>query len=852
MEAIEKILKLIDQEKRNFIFYFDDDGSFKEELPAIEQAGVRLIEVGQNFIELKYRLEFELHDQPVFLYHPHKKPSPAELKKYPLLDLLMANMELRLDDASEFLSEYRLQEDHLPLVKRYIKHLKVKSNLKKLAGILDRVHFTEENLKWGLISIALEFNTLADRNQCVAKWLSLATDDAAFNKANKFIKSHDLDSNLLGWINHLTEVNGRSLNRELAEVCACKIKYNMLTLFIDRPHMDDNYSKLKMDRPGDLNRLQAFFNEWSANPQLKKHIEPVFETLGRDVKSATVLRIYGASQEYGYHPSEMVVSMIKELYRHVEKNPLKVQEDCQKWLSSAALSDDQRLQVSFVFHASAMLAMLESYSSFRFNKAEDYIREYTTGLYKIDLHFRKAVLAYEQSSGQLFEFDDAAGSLFSHLNQRYDDYLKGLNVEWQQLLDELNFDYNRLPVGKQYDFYRDNLQDFEYKIVVVISDAFRYELGVELYQELVADNKNLVTIEPVIASVPSYTNLGMANLLPHDKITVEKGETDLVFKINDIPTTSHRRRDILQATVTNSETITFTNVMKLNQEDGRKFFSDNRIVYVYHDWIDAIGDKRKTEYQTFEATAKAQEDIIRLTKKLFGFNVYHVLVTADHGFLFNHTTLKETAREDMPKPFGYQLQQTRFVISDDFEGKVNGYTLSLCNTTNIKTDLKVVIPRAVNRYHKQGNIGLQFTHGGASLQELLTPVIKIHRKKKEFGQSVSFKRIDENKKITSGSIKITLLQDQPVSNEHKSREIILGLYSDTGALFSGEITVTLNSTSQSPKERIFEPILSLNSTGSRANFCYLKAFDKNDKQRLNPIGINDLLQISSLMEKDEF
>jgi len=852
MEISEKIQKLIDQQKRNIVFYFDDDGSFKEELPAIEQAGIKVIEVTQNFIELKYRLEFELQHQPVFLYHPYSKPSARELTKYPLLDLLKANVELRLDDASDFLAEYRLQEHHFPLVKRYIKHLKVKAIQKKLAGILDRVNFTEENLKWGLISIALDFNSPADRNLCVAKWLSLATDESSFNKANKFIQAHDLESNLLGWINHLTEVNRKMLSRELAEVCACRIKYNMLTLFIDRPKADDNYGKLKMDRPSDLNRLQAFFNEWTANPQLKRYIEPVFETLGRDVKSSTILRIYGASQEYGYHPSEMIIRMIKELYGQMDSSPLKVQDDCQKWLNSAALADDQRLQITYVFHTAGMLAMLASYSSFRFNKAEDFIREYTTALYKIDLHFRKAVLAYEKSSGQLFEFDDAADNLFALLNLRYDDFLKRLNVEWQQLLNELSFDYNKLPIGKQYNFYRDNLQDFEYKIVVVISDAYRYELGAELYEELVADNKNLVSIEPLLASIPSYTNLGMTNLLPRDKITLEAGEADLTFKINEIPTTSNRRRDILKLTVTNSETINFTDVMKMNQEDGRKFFSDNRIVYIYHDWIDAIGDKRKTEYQTFEATAKAQDDILRLTKKLFAFNVYHVLVTADHGFLFNHTPLLETARENMPKTTGYQLQQTRFVISEGFEGKVDGYKMNLSDTTNIVTDLKVVIPRAVNRYHKQGNIGLQFTHGGASLQELVVPMIKIHRKKKEFGQSVAFRRIDENKKITSGSVKITLLQDQPVSNEYKSREINLGLYSDTGELYSGEVAVVLNSTSQSPKDRIFEVILSLNSRGSKANFCYLKAYDKNDKQKLNPIVINDLLQISSLMEKDEF
>lgn len=56
---IEKIQKILSQQKGNIIFYFDEDGSFKEELKAIEGAGIKVVEVSNNYFELKYRLEFE-------------------------------------------------------------------------------------------------------------------------------------------------------------------------------------------------------------------------------------------------------------------------------------------------------------------------------------------------------------------------------------------------------------------------------------------------------------------------------------------------------------------------------------------------------------------------------------------------------------------------------------------------------------------------------------------------------------------------------------------------------------------------------------------------------------------------
>ena len=138
------------------------------------------------------------------------------------------------------------------------------------------------------------------------------------------------------------------------------------------------------------------------------------------------------------------------------------------------------------------------------------------------------------------------------------------------------------------------------------------------------------------------------------------------------------------------------------------------------------------------------------------------------------------------------------------------------------------------------------------MQEVLTPLVKYYKHKKETHQIVSFKRIDQTDRIASGSLKLALIQDQPVSNEFRSTELIFGIYSDTGELLTNEEELHLNATSENPKERYYEATLSLNTKGSNASFGYLKAFYKTDKARLNPVGVNDLIKISSLMEKDEF
>ncbi|SDE69912.1 PglZ domain-containing protein [Sporomusa acidovorans] len=52
-------------------------------------------------------------------------------------------------------------------------------------------------------------------------------------------------------------------------------------------------------------------------------------------------------------------------------------------------------------------------------------------------------------------------------------------------------------------------------MIVIISDAFRYETGRYLYQKLQEDAQCTATLDAMMGVLPSYTRLGMAALLPH-------------------------------------------------------------------------------------------------------------------------------------------------------------------------------------------------------------------------------------------------------------------------------------------------------------------------------------------------
>jgi uncharacterized protein (TIGR02687 family) len=846
----DKVIQTLTESDKKILFYFDADGSKKEELAAIEEAGIKVIEVTQNYFELKYKLEMEWNAEKVLLYHPFAKPEGKKIKKYPLLDLRAANKELKLDEVSEFMAEYKLQEYHTNVVNKYFKLLKTKTNQKKLARILDPENFNDDNIKRGLISIILDFNSVEDRFNCMNKWISLSMEDSKFHKTNATLNELELDTVLITWFNNLLDSKEEDLSMESATNWITKLKYNIIVANVTKIKATDTYTSLKIKRAADSYKLLKFFEEWQKNQATNKYIDQIFATLGNKINASAILNWYGSATEYGYYSEEMLDAILKMLYSEVSTNALKTKEECIRWRKEEAISEYIKNQINFLYHAAAMYAILESYKSFRFNTAEAYINEYTTELHKVDYNYRKAVIAFDNVRDQLEEFEKTALPVFDNLNNKYDRFLIEFNSEWQKLLAENNFNFHKINCNKQFNFYEDNLKEVDYKMAVIISDAFRYELGFELYNDLLADSKNNLTIQPCLASIPSYTNLGMSNLLPHNGITVEKGEQDLVYKINGIPTNSQYRQNILQEAVPESVTIDYAEIIKFDRDTGRKFFIKNKLVYIYHDWIDAIGDKKRTEHETLEETSKAVDQIKRLIQKIYGWNILHVLVTSDHGFLFNYNELKENDREALPKGKGYSKDNSRFVISEDFEGKPDGYVLDMKNTTNIDTDLKIAIPRAINRFRKQGNIGVQFVHGGASIQELITPVIKYYKQKKETTETVTFRRIDNVNKIATGTIKVTLLQNEPVSNDLKSLDCNIGLYNDKGELLSNEMELSCNATSNNPKERVFEIILTLNTMGSKATFCYLRAFDAKDKNKLNPIVLNDLITISTLMEMD--
>lgn len=325
------------------------------------------------------------------------------------------------------------------------------------------------------------------------------------------------------------------------------------------------------------------------------------------------------------------------------------------------------------------------------------------------------------------------------------------------------------------------------RTVVIISDALRYEVGYEISQKLRKEaNVKEIKIEAMLTDLPSRTFLGMANLLPCKK----ERDIDLVSAkvlIDGIDSQGTENREkILKASCEESSAISFDNFYKMNRVKQEEFIKGKKVIYIYHDSIDAIGDKGKTENNTFNACKDAVENIVSLSKLLSSLGVVNIYITSDHGFLYEKKEVEEYNKLEL-KNTKYKSIGKRYAIYEKEVEEKGCVTLKL-------DSLYGVFPEKNQRIKASGS-GLQFVHGGASPQEMIIPLINYKSGANSKKISKVQVRIRESvAKITSNLTKFSIYQIEAVSIKDKfiERDVSVALY-DGDVRVSDKKKLKLNS-----------------------------------------------------------
>jgi|GEM_PF-223866 len=160
-------------------------------------------------------------------------------------------------------------------------------------------------------------------------------------------------------------------------------------------------------------------------------------------------------------------------------------------------------------------------------------------------------------------------------------------------------------------------------------------------------------IEALLRRVYNFS--GSSNLVVYKDIIFDMSRDEVKFQDNIIELTKNEskiltvllenREKILKLSCEESSAISYDNFNKMNRGKQEEYIKGKKVIYIYHDSIDAIGDKGKTESNTFNACKDAVEDIVGLSKLLSSLGVVNVYITSDHGFLYEKKEVEETKKK---------------------------------------------------------------------------------------------------------------------------------------------------------------------------------------------------------------
>lgn len=834
-------------EKLKVLFVFDPMDAIASELRSLSwQDGFRFVEFDNAWFKAKCALENEWKEDKVVLVFKQASPlgSTASMLKFPLLDILCANMEYKSDDYAAFMQQHPVPQNCHEFIRKHIDELQLEKFNRILKPYYDTESFNKDIACRGLLSGYLGENLLLDWDTIIIKMFTLSTPSEE-KKKYSFYRSIErsidiytvLQSKLESYFSVTYNQNSEEKLKEIAE----SLKYNAITQTL-AIHANDNYKQYKINDSFVLDRINKLLDKAVHQPKAKSEaFFEAFDTLATGIKVEEIIKTYGVDANYFYIPGELCWEILQTLFvKQLTENPEATYDKLRELFLKQENNEAVQCAINYGIEVANYYSKANSMGSLKLNTPDEYVQKYISEAHLLDMFYRKSLESYHQLSENT-PIIDSIEKVKTQLDRDYAQLCHMLNLEWLTCLQEKGDGFNNVNLPKQQDFYEQE-KNSQTKQVVIISDALRYEVAVELKQQL-GKEKHIATIDAALAMLPTETKFCKPALLPHHSIWLYQNGDEMDLAIDDkILNTLEKRSAHVSLFQEGAVCVDYVSVVNGTQEVNRELFK-KPLVYIFHNTIDEIGHSNNP-MEVVGACHRAIEQLAKLIRSLHAtYNVTNVTLTSDHGFLYNDMLFEEkdkvtVSEEAIEKKSRYYITQS----SSNIQG-VMKFPLSEVSAMN--NNVFIAVPEGTNRFAAQGG-GYNFAHGGASLQELIIPVIHSKKKRSNVKQKVNVALITRNLSIVSSRLRFKVMQSEPVDMDTLERNIVCTVYANDIPVTT-ERKLCLNSTDiDNFNNRIFDVELVLNKS-TNTNIMQLRIFDESDP--LNPL-IKENVTNNTLIEQD--
>lgn len=808
---------------RRIIFWEDPEGEFAQMVDELSLDGVKVLKLtGTNNFAAKMLLSETDQISNYLVYNPL---SYGNVQDDWLLDIRLYSEEFRAD-----LVSIRMQELNIPdrpqmrkAVKGYAKFFENKSRVAKLTAchsdyatvgqlhidILAVLSEASANTAPGVIRAVLMGDLDMEQNHAISQIRKFGSEAAWWELVGRYTGFvHDGESSSLFplaahiLLTALSVTMPASVLRGMEQRISEPHRELAYSLIYEWLHSEDDDALYDLAREVEeqLDLAQRFDNA-AVQDLLDSDCFPCIDEC--------ILR------KYMTEVSENVIKA-PDIIAAVERRRT------MKWYKRVQYYFDGLLQV-----AQMQQFYQEHAAGFHIARYAQLWKEYCGDFCKMDHYYRLFHAAFSKSLKESTTvLEDLYKNVAEYAERLYKNwYLAVLGKQWTSLVEEELTSGAALPdIPQQTDFYRRYVKPLissGSRAFVIISDALRYEVGVDLTGQLLRETKGAVNISSMQAVLPSVTKYGMAALLPHRELRLT---ADLSASCDGQSTSGTENREkVLQAACPGNVALTYKMLLSMKQSERREKISNAQVIYIYHNAIDAVGDKALTEDQVFSACEQAILEIKNLVRIIVNdMNGTNILITADHGFLYSYQPLEESDKlEKAVLPEELLEVERRYAIAR--KGQTADHMLKI-PMAHLNSEFCIFTPLDAIRIKKSGG-GMNYVHGGIALQEMVIPVIEYKNIRASSKKYVNVKKaglqlISQSRKVSNSIFSLDFYQPEPVGGKIAAATYEVYMADASGKMVSDKKTVIADKTSKNGADRVFRVRLTLKSEEYRKTDAY--------------------------------